>query len=184
VLALNESHALIHRYVWSYWKNGPRTSGSSEKKSCVSFVIRNNSSTRGVMLRNSRIWTTDAGFAMGFQSIVAWEALPKAYAKRAVMDSDRYFHERLARGWPDRNVRPILPHAGQSAAAASDAPHWSTRQRPSRGGLVQNPHQLLTDFLTTRWDKCPPLNSGTRGTYTFGMIRSRGFVMETSGPLA
>jgi len=34
---------------------------------------------------------------MGFQSIFAWEALPEAgFAKRAVTDADRCFHERFA----------------------------------------------------------------------------------------
>jgi hypothetical protein len=50
-----------------------------------------------------RIWTkplalaADAGFAMGFQSIFAREALPGAgFAKRAVIEADRRFHESFA----------------------------------------------------------------------------------------
>src|SRR5215470_5809868 len=61
---------------------------------------------RGVFRRrtcDTGIWTkplalaADAGFAMGFQSIFASEGLPEAgFAKRAVIDADRCFHERFA----------------------------------------------------------------------------------------
>jgi hypothetical protein len=49
---------------------------------------------------------------MGFQSIYAWKALPEAgFAKKAIIDSYRSFHERFASGWPHRNATPILPQA-------------------------------------------------------------------------
>jgi hypothetical protein len=51
---------------------------------------------------------------MGFQSIFARKALPEAgFAKKAVIDAYRSFHEGFASGWPHRNVRPILPQASQ-----------------------------------------------------------------------
>jgi len=51
---------------------------------------------------------------MGFQSIFARKALPEAgFAKKAVIDAYRSFHEGFASGWLHRNVRPILPQASR-----------------------------------------------------------------------
>jgi hypothetical protein len=51
---------------------------------------------------------------MGFQSIYAWKALPEAgFAKKAIIDSYRSFHERFASGWPHGNATPILPQASR-----------------------------------------------------------------------
>src|SRR5215472_17578568 len=85
---------------------------------------------------------------MGFQSIFAWEALPEAgFAKTAVTDADRCFHERFAEGWPHRNVRPILPQALESGkSGTSNAPsskHALASAAPaasSKSPFHSNPH--------------------------------------------
>jgi hypothetical protein len=51
---------------------------------------------------------------MGFQSIFAWKALPEAgFAKNAVIDAYRSFHQRFASGWRHGNATPILPQASR-----------------------------------------------------------------------
>src|SRR5215470_10114087 len=102
---------------------------------------------RGVFRRrtcDTGIWTkplalaADAGYAMGFQSIFAWEALPEAgFSKKVVIDGHRFSPGSLVHDSAHPNLRP--DHSSSSQSLESPMRLASgTRKRPPRQRLRPN----------------------------------------------